>query len=183
MLVGATIGLGVLAHVLGGGAAPIDCLPLWAGTLLAVIGTLMAQRAMGGTTRAVVSASALLGLGQFGMHLALSTAVIRHTHSQAGRSGLSAELLSTLSCGLVAAHATAAMLLVVLMLGAHQSVELTLRVLTQLCRRVGLLVSPAPDDHIVTSGLVVASDPIATGRHWRYGSIRSRRGPPVLLPS
>ena len=182
LMVGATVGLGIVAHVLGGGPAPVDCLPLWGGTLLAVVGTLTAQRAMRGSPRMVFSASALLGLGQFGMHMALSTALIRHSHPAGDRSEDSEEVLSSFSCGLVAAHTAAAMLLVILLMGAHYSVALALRVLAALCRRVGLLVvSPSPDDHVVTSTRVIGFDPGATGQRWRYGSVHSRRGPPLLL--
>lgn len=173
MLGGATIGLGVTAHVLGGGTS-IDCAPLLLAAVIAVVTTLVAQRlaapAYGGAPIAV----AVLGAGQFGMHLALRG---HETADPAVRSFLG------LSCGVIVAHTIATALLAVLLLGAQQSAELALHLISRVRQRVDVrIVFVAPSDEDPDQ----ASTPgerheSRRSQQWRYGVVQPRRGPPALV--
>lgn len=182
MAAAATILLGVIAHVAGGGGAALDCLPLMAAAVLGVATTHAAQRFAAHTYRGVPAAAALLVVGQAGMHLALSMSLDTHLDSIAAQSGPAPVLVLKLSGGLIVAHAAATALLMILLLGTHQSAELALHVLVHACRAVRTLVAPARPPTwtgLTTVGPCLAREPAALGsEQWRYGPVRPRRGPP-----
>lgn len=169
----ATIGLGLTAHVLGGGRA-VDCAPLLLASAIAVVTTLVAQRVAVPAYRGAPIAVALLGVGQFGMHVALSS------H---GATDPAAASLLGLSCGLIVTHSVATALLAVLLLGAHQAAELALHLLSRARRHMDVRITVAPPVDAVM-GWTPAPESGHRSRgdqQWRYGVARPRRGPPALL--
>jgi hypothetical protein len=180
VLTSASVVLGVAAHVLGGGGAAVDCVPLLVAAALGVLTTFAAQRVAGFTYRGAPIAVAMLGVGQLGIHLALSASL--NSHFEAVPEHASLELLSVLGlrCGLLAAHAAATAVLVVLLFGAHRSAESALHLFSH-ARRCALRIVLAPprSDGRITA-VVAAPDrvPAFVAQQWRPGEATSRRGPP-----
>ncbi|WP_028937348.1 hypothetical protein [Pseudonocardia spinosispora] len=184
VLAAGTIVLGVAAHVLGGGGGAVESLPLLMATTFGVATTLAARRVAGRTCRGAAGAAALLGIGQFGMHLALSVSVSNHFDPITEHS--SQQHILGLSCGLVLAHTLTTALLVVLVLGAHRSAELALRLLSHTPRVPRLLmvlmprrsdrqfVAVTPSPELTTAALLVA-------QRLHNGPVGPRRGPPRVF--
>lgn len=186
MLAGCTIVLGVAAHVLGGGGDGIECLPLLVAATSGVATALAARRIAGHTHRGAAAAVTLLGIGQLGMHLALSVSLSTHLESMTAQSPLPPPHVLGLTCGLVLAHTATTGLLVVLLLGAHRSADLAFHLLSHAPCRSRWLVVPAPrrsdwrllatnpNPEWTTAALLVA-------QQWHYGPVRPRRGPPRMF--
>jgi len=105
MLPSASVVLGVAAHVLGGGGA-VDCVPLLVAAALGVLTTFAAQRVAGTTYRGAPLAVAMLGVGQLGIHPALSASLnspllarMVRWYDRAGR--LSSDMLAAVLVGLL----------------------------------------------------------------------------------
>lgn len=168
-----TIGLGLTAHLVGGGSA-VDCAPLLLAAVIAVVTTLAAQRAVAPAYRGAPIAVGLLGVGQLGMHLALSS------HEAADPAATS---VLGLSCGWIVTHTVATAVLAVLLLGAHQSAELALHLLSHARERIVMrIVFVAPRDECVDRSPAPEKRHVSRrSQQWRYGTAQSRRGPPALL--
>ena len=181
VLTSASVVLGVAAHVLGGGGAVIDCVPLLVAAALGVFTTFAAQRVAGLTYRGAPIAVAMLGIGQLGIHLALSASL--SSHFQAVPEHASLGLLSVLGlrCGLVTAHAAATAVLVVLLFGAHRSAESALHLFSHArrCAHLRIVLAPPRADGRITA-VVAAPDrvPAFAAQQLRPGQATSRRGPP-----
>jgi hypothetical protein len=106
----ATLTLGVIAHLIGGGA-PISCLTVSVAGVLGLPATRLAQWLAGDPLRSAGSVLATLGAGQLAMHLALSLPSV--PEPSASRIGVTVAML--------VAHALVAALLWVCVLGAERS--------------------------------------------------------------
>lgn len=175
LLAAVAVGLGVGAHILGGGVA-VDCVPLLLAAALGVISALTAQRLAGQTYHGASIAVLALSVGQFAMHVALNghLATDSATDSFLG-----------LNCSLVATHTVATALLAVLLLGAHQCTELALHLLFCAARRVSvritLVLLPSPDQTVMVTTAAPAWERVSrSGQQWCHGIARPRRGPPAL---
>jgi hypothetical protein len=184
MLTSASVVLGVAAHVLGGGGAAVDCVPLLVAAALGVLTTFAAQRVAGITYRGAPIAVAMLGVGQLGIHLTLSASL--NSHFEAVPEHASLELLSVLGlrCGLLAAHAAATAVLVVLLFGAHRSAESAHHLFSHArrCTHLRIVLAPPRSDGRITA-VVAAPDrvPAFAAQQWQPGQATSRRGPPLAF--
>ncbi|HEX4251045.1 MAG TPA: hypothetical protein VH008_24480 [Pseudonocardia sp.] len=186
VLTGATVVLGLAAHVLGGGGAVLDCAPLLVAAALGVATALAARRVAGLTYRGAPVAVGMLGIGQLGMHLALSASLSAHIAAAPDHASPGHIAVLGLRCGLLAAHAGATAVLVVLLFGAHQSAESALHLISHARHCVHLpavLASPRADER--TTALPPAPDRVLdfAAQQWRSGLARPRRGPPTAFAS
>ena len=176
--------LGVAAHVLGGGGAAVDCVPLLVAAALGVLTAFAAQRVAGITYRGTPIAVAMLGVGQLAIHLTLSASLSSHFEAVPEHASLGLLSVLGLRCGLLAAHATATAVLVVLLFGAHQSAESALHLFSHArrCTRMRIVLAPPRADGRITT-VVMAPDRVLAfaAQQWRPGQATSRRGPPVAF--
>ncbi|HEY1969147.1 MAG TPA: hypothetical protein VGH89_14455 [Pseudonocardia sp.] len=176
VLASATAGLGLMAHVLGGGGVSLSCLPLIAAAVAGVLFTLLADRISGYQRRASLGMIGLVGGGQLAMHLSLNASLPGHAAAEHVGLGL--------TCGLVVTHAISTGVLIGLMLGLPRLLELPVALLARASAWFwpGWYVVLVPVDHV--SDAVTTTSPAPAGtdavRMDYYGPVRPRRGPPVL---
>jgi hypothetical protein len=184
VLTSASVVLGVAAHVLGGGGAAVDCVPLLVAAALGVLTTFAAQRVAGITYRGAPIAVAMLGVGQLAIHLTLSASLSSHFEAVPEHASLGLLSVLGLRCGLLAAHAAATAVLVVLLFGAHRSAESALHLFSHArrCTRMRIVLAPPRADGRITT-VVTAPDRVLAfaAQQWRPGQATSRRGPPLAL--
>lgn len=169
----AAIALGLVAHVVGGAGTEWSCIPLLAASALGALATFGADRLAGYRSRSAGPAIALLGVGQLAMHLVLSGSMDVHADPSAS-AGLG------LTCGLVTAHAAVTGALTVLLLGAQRSLAALAGLLTRVAKLLRVRFDGPSPVAVPRTGPVVGVPTPAAVRLVYYGSVRPRRGPPVV---
>jgi hypothetical protein len=168
-LAGCSAALTVAAHTAAGGSAPSTGLTVVLTVLLAGLGVALADR-----QRGFPAILAAVGTSQLGMHVLLSSPMYENGHENGHGHGI------TLTGGMVALHAAAAVLTAVLLAGAESAVFATVAVLGWALRAVAAVPRPLPVLGPRLPSVPPAWMPGCLAVETLLRRVHARRGPPDL---